>query len=110
MAQFEVVVSEAAEQDLDGIYDFIAVADGVEQAARIQDRLMEEIVSLAKFPARGKCPPEMLTLGIADYRELQCAPWRIFYYISRNRVAVVAVLDGRRNVSVLLQQRLLQGK
>ncbi|MDR2695868.1 MAG: type II toxin-antitoxin system RelE/ParE family toxin [Deltaproteobacteria bacterium] len=107
MAAFEVLVSEEAENDLDSIYDFIALADGVEQAVRIQDRLMEEILSLETLPARGKCPPEMLALGVTEYREVQCAPWRIFYYIGRNRVGVAAVLDGRRNVGVLLQQRLL---
>ena len=56
MDKFKVIISEDAEKDLDAIYDFIALADGVEQA----------------------------------------------------RVAVTAVLDGRRNMSVLLQQRLLQ--
>lgn len=108
MAKYEVVVSDEAENDLDAIYDFIALADGVEQAVRIQDRLMNEISSLETLPGRGKCPPEMLTLGITDYHEVQSAPWRIFYYISQERVGVVAVLDGRRNVGVLLQQRLLQ--
>ena len=108
MAEYSVMVSEEAENDLDAIYDFIALSDGVDEAARIQDRLMEEILSLGALPARGKCPPEMRDLGIADYHEAQCAPWRIFYYISQKLVGVVAVLDGRRNVSVLLQQRLLQ--
>jgi len=79
----------------------------VEQAARIQDKLMEEILTLGKLPVRGKCPLEMLTLGISDYREIQCPPWRIFYVINQDRVCVAAVLDGRRNMSVLLQQRLL---
>lgn len=108
MDKYEVVVSEEAEKDLDAIYDFIALTDGVEQATLVQDRLMEEILALETLPARGKCPQEMLALGITDYHELQCLPWRIFYYISGNRVGVVAVLDGRRNVSVILQQRLLQ--
>ncbi|MCL1985498.1 MAG: type II toxin-antitoxin system RelE/ParE family toxin [Betaproteobacteria bacterium] len=108
MDKFEVLISEDAEKDLDAVYGFIVLADGVEQAARIQDKLMNEILTLEKFPARGKCPPEMLALGITDYREIQCPPWRIFYYINQNRVGVVSVLDGRRNMSVLLQQRLLQ--
>ena len=107
MSKFEVIISEDAEKDLDAIYDYIALADGTEQATRIQDKLMDEIFALEKLPARGKCPPEMLNLGITDYREIQCPPWRIFYYINQSRVGVVAVLDGRRNVSVLLQQRLL---
>ena len=108
MTEYEVVVSEEAENDLDAIYDFIAVADGVEQATLIQDRLMEEIVALETLPARGKSPQEMLALGITDYHELQCLPWRILYYLSGYRVGVVAVLDSRRNVSLILQQRLLQ--
>jgi len=108
MDKFEVIVSEEAEKDLDAIYDFIAQADGVEQAASIQDKLMEEILALETLPMRWKCPEEMLVLGITDYREAQCPPWRIFYYINQDMVGVVAVLDGRRNVSVLLQQRLLQ--
>ena len=108
MNKFEVMISEDAERDLAVIYDFIALADGVELAMRIQDKLMDEIHALEKLPSRGKCPPEMLSLGIADYREIQCPPWRIFYYINQDRVGVVAVLDGRRNISVLLQQRLLQ--
>jgi plasmid stabilization system protein ParE len=53
MAKFEVVISKEAENDLDTSYDFIALADGVEQAARIQDRLMKEILSLETLPARG---------------------------------------------------------
>jgi len=108
MGKFEVFIANDAEKDLDAIYDFIALADSAEQAARIQDKLIDEILTLEKLPARGKCPPEMLILGITDYREAQCPPWRIFYYISQARVDVVAVLDGRRDVSVLLQQRLLQ--
>ena len=108
MDKFKVIISEDAAKDLDAIYDFITLADGVEQAARIQDRLMKEILALEKLPARGKCPPEMHALGIVEYREIQCPPWRIFYYISQDRVGVVAVLDARRNISVLLQQRLLQ--
>jgi Plasmid stabilization system protein len=108
MAKFEVFVAEEAEKDLDAIYDFIALADGVEQATLIQDRLMQEILALETLPERWKHPKEMLALGINDYREAQCPPWRIFYYINQNSVGVVAVLDARRNVNVILQQRLLQ--
>jgi toxin ParE1/3/4 len=108
MDKFEVIVSGEAEKDLDAVYDFIALADGVEQAILIQDRLMEEILKLETLPSRWKCPEEMLVLGVTDYHEAQCPPWRIFYYISGERVGVVAVLDGKRNVSLLLQQRLLQ--
>ena len=108
MAEFKVIISPKGENDLDEIYRYIAISDGEEQAERIQERLMGDILSLGKLPLRGKCPTEILTLGIADYREIQCQPWRILYYVSGKTVGVVAVLDGRRNMEELLQRRLLQ--
>ncbi len=108
MATFEVVVSKEAEEDLDSIYRYIVRSDGVTQANAVEDRLIEGILSLEKIPARGKCPPEMLNLGVTNYREIQVLPWRIFYDIEQNKVGVVAVIDGRRNVAELLQRRLFQ--
>lgn len=108
MEAFEVVVSKEAEEDLDSMYRSTAQSDGVAQANAVEDRLIEAILSLEKIPARGKCPPEMLNFGIPDYREIQLPPWRIFYDIEQNKVGIVAVIDGRRNVAELLQRRLLQ--
>lgn len=108
MERFEVVIAKGAEDDLEGIYRYIANADGDAQANEIEERLIRTILSLETSPSRGKIPPEMLKLGVTDFRELQSSPWRIFYYIAQNRVGVVAVLDGRRNIAELLQQRLLK--
>jgi len=108
MSKFEVMIAKKAEEDLAGLYRYIALSDGTEQAERIQERLMQTIRQLESLPARGKIPPEMLKLGIDEYREIQSAPWRIFYYVNGNTAGVVAVLDGRRNVEELLQKRLLQ--
>ena len=108
MPKFEVAIAKKAEEDLAEIYRYIAAADGVEQAERIQERLIGDILGLESMPARGKIPPEMRKLNIDDYREVLSSPWRIFYYVSGNIVGVVAVLDGRRNVEELLGKRLLQ--
>ena len=108
MKRFAIAVSKDAEGDLEAIYSYISRADGIAQANATEDRLMTSILSLEKAPARGKVPPEMLKLGVTDFRELQLPPWRIFYYINQDVVGVVAVLDGRRNVAELLQRRLLQ--
>ena len=108
MKRYAVTVSKDAEGDLEAIYSYIARADGIAQANAVEDRLMEAVLSLEKTPARGKVPPEMFTLGVTDFRELQLPPWRIFYYINHDVVGVVAILDGRRNVAELLQRRLLR--
>jgi toxin ParE1/3/4 len=108
MKQFEIVVSKGAEDDSDAIYRYIARVDGIARANSIEDRLMSAILSLETSPLRGKSPPEMQKLGIADFHEIQATPWRIFYYVEQDTVGIVAVLDGRRNVAELLQRRLLQ--
>lgn len=108
MKRFKIAVSKEAEGDLDAIYRYIARADGIPQANEVEDRLMEAVLSLENTPARGKVPPEMLNLGVTDFREIQLPPWKIFYYINQDVVGVVAVLDSRRNVAELLQRRLLQ--
>lgn len=106
MMEFEVAVSVDAENDLAAIYNYIAEASGTAQAVLIQDKLMDEILSLEKLPTRGKCPPELQAAGVTEFYEVQCSPWRIFYYISKKRVGVIAVLDGRRNVAQILTERL----
>lgn len=108
MKRFEIVVSKEAEDDLDAIYRCMARVDGIAQTNSIEDRLMATILSLETSPLRGKSPLEIQKLGVADFYEIESAPWRIFYYVQQEMVGVVAVLDGRRNVAELLQRRLLQ--
>ncbi len=45
-------------------------------------------------------------MGRGDYRELHFKPYRIFYRVLISVVEVTAVLDGRRDMATLLQQRL----
>ncbi len=103
-----VILTPEAETDLVSIYACILRADGRDQAQKIKDQLKNVIRSRQSLPARGKCPPEMHLLGVDDFRELQSAPWRIFYYMDQDAVNVVAVLDGRRNIPEVLRKRLLQ--
>lgn len=104
---FEVLIAEEAEKDLIGIYEYILQKEGLSQAEEIENRLLEAILSLENLPSRGKCPPELRELGLADYRELQVHPWRIFYYVLQQTVGVVAILDNRRDLEELLRLRIL---
>ena len=107
MKQFEVLVTQDAEKDLEGIYQYITRQSGVEQANIIEDRLIEAILSLEKTPERGRLVPEMLRFGIAEYREVQASPWRIIYTVTQVSVGVVAIIDSRRNAAELMQRRLM---
>lgn len=106
-AHYQVVVAAAVERDLDEIYDYIAEVASPARAEKVFDRLREQIHSLALEPERGSWPRELLALGIRDFRQLPSRPYRIFYRVAGQKVTVLLIADGRRNLKTLLERRLL---
>lgn len=101
----QVLWTDTARQDLIGIIDYIA-QDSVEDALVILDKLEAKATQLTTLPSRGRIVPELLDTGISQYREIISAPWRIVYRIESQRVLVMAVLDSRRDLQVVLLNRL----
>ena len=66
------------------------------------------ILSLSELPRSGSYPRELLDLGIREYREVLSHPYRIIYRVLHERVYVLMIADGRRDMQSLLQRRLLQ--
>ena len=62
---------------------------------------------LTLFPQRGAYPPELLEVGIKEYREVFFKPYRIIYRIQDSKVYVMMIADGRRDLQTLLLRRLL---
>lgn len=102
-----VVWADAARRDLDAIIDYIAERHPG-NALRLFDRLQRRALTLQAQPIRGRSVPELRGLGAAGYRELIERPWRIIYRTEPARVIVVAVIDGRRDLSSLLFERLIR--
>lgn len=107
MAEFEVLWTDTAQRDLESIVDHIA-RDNLENALVVLERLEARASALATNPHRGRKVPELLSLDLHQYRELIERPWRILYRIEQDRVFVVAVLDGRRDLQALLIDRLVR--
>ena len=61
----------------------------------------------SKSPERGAYPKELVLLGIREYREVFFKPYRIIYRILDKNVYVLLIVDGRRDLQLLLQRRLL---
>ncbi|MCC5872860.1 MAG: type II toxin-antitoxin system RelE/ParE family toxin [Gammaproteobacteria bacterium] len=106
MAERIVVWSAAAAADLEAIIDFILAEDSPEQALRVIEKLQLRAQGLTALSSRGRIVPELRDAGIAIYRELLESPWRIVYRLDGDRVLVLAVLDGRRDLADLLLERL----
>jgi toxin ParE1/3/4 len=106
--RYAVVLTADAVRDLEEIIDWIAAHDGPARAKTILARLEAVTASLARFPDRGPCPPELLALGIREYRQTSFKPYRIVYRMTDKHVHVVLVADGRRDMQTLLVRRLLE--
>lgn len=106
--RFDVFLLEAAEKDIADICLYVSRNDSREKAARLYHNIEQTIASLGTSPKRGHCPPELERLGILEYREVFFKPYRIIYQVDGASVFVHCVLDGRRDLQDILQQRLLR--
>ena len=107
MTDYDVRWTDAARDDLKSIVDYVA-KDSPAAAVRCLDRIEGRCERLASLPGRGRIVPELGTAGISIYRELIEGPWRVVYRHDDKLVHVLAVLDGRRDLSSLLLERLVR--
>jgi len=106
-AMFEVLLTAGAEQDLESLHDYVAEFDSPGKADDLLDALMEVVTGLARSPARGSYPKELLCLGIKEYRQTLFKPYRVIYRVTGNQVVIYVIADGRRDMQALLARRLL---
>ncbi len=104
---FAVLLTAQAETDLAELYAFLAEREGAPQADAVLDRLERAILELERLPLRGHHPPELLRIGVREFREINQGPWRVFYRLRDKDVVVYAVVDGRRDMIRELERRLL---
>ena len=105
---YRITLTIVAKSDLRELFRYVEQHDSAEQANKLVNSIEQMITSLETMPQRGHCPLELLRLGNHEYREIHFKPYRIIYSIRTSEVIVNSVLDGRRDIQTLLQQRLLR--
>ena len=105
---YQVFLTNDAACDLEELYDYIEAYDALEKADYVVDKIEEAFSSLPDNPERGAYPKELLAVGLREYREVYFKPYRIIYRIISQHVYVMVIADGRRDMQILLQRRLLQ--
>lgn len=104
---FEVLLTEGAEQDLESMHDYILEYDGAAHADHVLNNLMDVVQSLSRFPQRGGYPKELLGLGIKEYLQTFFKPYRVIYRVAGSTVVIHLIADGRRDMQSVLARRLL---
>lgn len=105
--KFAVRLTADALRDLEEIDDWISANDSPAKANHVVARIEAAMAALRRFPRRGVHPPELLELGIREYRETFFKPYRIVYRVEGSQVFVYLIADGRRDMQALLGRRLL---
>lgn len=106
--KYEVFLTKDAEEDIFEIYNYVATHDSVGKADVLFGKLKETCLSLEKYPERGHYPPELERINVREYSEIHFKPYRIIYQIREKQVYIHCILDGRRSLQDLLQERLLR--
>ena len=101
----EVEVSPFAQDDLNEIieYYFSYSQNYVETTI---SEFEENVMSLQQHPKSGRIVPELERQGIIQYRELIQGYYRIIYKISKDKIIVLTVIDGRRNFEEIIIEKL----
>ena len=106
--KFQVRILAEAEEDLFEIFSYVAAEDSPRAGLALVDHLEGACMSLATLPNRGRIPPELRAVGIQDFREIFFKVYRIIYRVEKAAVYIYAILDGRRDLTDLLLERLLR--
>lgn len=106
--KYKVNIVKSAEDDLIELYKYIYFNDCEENADKIYSKLEEKILSLQEFPNRGHIPKELKLLGIEEFLEINYKLHRIIYQIIDETIFIHCVLDSRRDIQKLLQERLIR--
>ena len=104
---YTVGLTADAAQDLVELYTYIDSHDISGKADYVLDEIEKVLVSLEENPDRGVYPGELSTLGIKEYREVFFKPYRVIYRVVDDGVFILMIVDGRRDMELLLQRRLL---
>lgn len=105
--RFAVLLTHDAARDLEMLHEYIAANDSPQRADYVLEQIGKAFSGLAEFPERGTYPGELLDIGIREYREIYFKPYRIIYRIMDNKVYVLLIVDGRRDLQDVLRRRLL---
>lgn len=103
---YRVLWTQSAQLDLARMIEYIA-KDSEANSKKLYRTVVHKAENLWQLPLQGRIVPELMDFGVEFYRELIISPWKLVYKVETERVLVLAVFDGRRNVEDVLFERLI---
>lgn len=94
-----------AERDVDEITSYL---QGLPRAPalRIGKGIQKAIGAICDHPAIGRVDDRLTRQSSRRILRYICYPYILFYYVADERIRIVGLIDGRRDVDSLMQRRL----
>ena len=106
--KLKVFLSPESLDDLFEIYQFIFFNDSKSAAITLTEKLQNKCFELEHFAERGHKIPELTNFNIDEILEVNIGHYRIIYRIVKKEVHIQFILDGRRDIQKILQERLMR--
>ncbi len=97
-SRFEIFWTGPALVDLRSVRDDVATEGKPAAAKRLAKKIRDSVLRLQVHPRSGRPVPEFPGAG---YREVIVNPYRVVYELAENRVVVLRVWHGRRDLTRL---------
>lgn len=105
---YKVNFVDSAEKDLIEIYTYVFENDCEINADYLKQNLQTKCFELETFPFRGHSLSELLNFNTSDFLEIHFKSYRIIYQVRNQDVFIHCILDGRRDIKKILEERLLR--
>ena len=108
--KYEIIWSKDAGDELVEIISYIKYNTGKVTAEKIYSKIMNEIKLVSVNPKARIISPLLKEFGINYIHQLNINPWIIYYKAESNKMEIISIIDGRRNLEEILYKKMMDGK
>ena len=106
----EIIWSKDAGDELADIISYIKYNTGKITAEKIYSKIMNEVKRVSENAEGRRIAPMLKEFGINYIHQFNINPWIVFYKIENNKMEIISIIDGRRNLEEILYKKIMDGK
>ncbi|MCL2412329.1 MAG: type II toxin-antitoxin system RelE/ParE family toxin [Treponema sp.] len=106
----KIIWSEDAGNELIEIISYIKYNTGKITAEKIYNKILNEVNRISENPEGRRISPLLKEFGINFIHQFNINPWIVYYKADNNKMEIISIIDGRRNLEEILYKKIMDGK
>ena len=106
----EIIWSKDAGDELVEIISYIKYNTGKITAEKIYSKIINKVKRVSENASMTRIAPLLKEFGINYIYQLNINPWIIFYKTEKDKMEIISIIDGRRNLEEILYKKILDRK